>query len=92
MFASFTGSLGLELSQQPRQIRMSSLLFFNNVHHDVDDDGGGGGGGGGDDDADEDNDYDAESERSYGFGQSDSCVKQTSETDGRQKQVLAADL
>ena len=26
----------------------------------------------------------------YGFAQSESCVKQTSETDGRQKQVLAA--
>ena len=37
------------------------------------------------DDADDDNQW-------YGFAQSDSCVKQTSETDGRQKQVLAADL
>ena len=60
-------------------------MFFNNVHHDDDDDGdddggGDGGGVGGDDD---------ESEQSYGFAQSDSCVKQTSETDGRQKRVLA---
>ena len=37
------------------------------------------------DDADDDNQW-------YGFAQSDSCVKQTSETDGRQKPVLAADL
>ena len=70
----------LRLSQ-PLDKNEQQALFSSSDHIDHDDHGG----------DDDDHDYDEERyEGWYGFAQSDSCVKQTSETDGRQKQVLAA--
>ena len=76
----------LRLSQRPDKNEQQAL-FSNSDYIDHDDHRG------------DDDDYihdgglghDEETyEGSYGFAQSESCVKQTSETDGRQKQVLAA--
>lgn len=76
----------LRLSQRPDKNEQQAL-FSNSDYIDHDDHSG----------DDDDRDYDggpghdeAACEGSYGFAQSESCVKQTSETDGRQKQVLAA--
>ena len=75
----------LRLSQ-PLDKNEQQVLFSNSDYIDHDDHRG------------DDDDYihdgglghDEETyEGSYGFAQSESCVKQTSETDGRQKQVLA---